>query len=91
MVLPKAIREMARIDAGDKLEVGYSGGMIVLRKAEPLDSTRIRRLLREGRKMPELTADDAVAVRDALQRVRNRAAAIKSTCWCCANSGAFQF
>lgn len=72
-VLPKAIREMARIEAGDELEVGYSGGMIVLRKPEPLDTMRVRRLLKEGRKLPEMDDAGASAVSDAIQRVRRRA------------------
>lgn len=73
MVLPKAIREMARIGAGDQLEVGYSGGMIVLRKPEPLDDAKVRRLLNEGRKLPELSARDEAEVAAAVERVRRRA------------------
>jgi bifunctional DNA-binding transcriptional regulator/antitoxin component of YhaV-PrlF toxin-antitoxin module len=73
MVLPKAIREMARIEAGDELEVGYSGGMVVLRKPEPLDTARIRHLLKEGRKLPEMTPADEDAVAGAIGRVRRRA------------------
>jgi AbrB family looped-hinge helix DNA binding protein len=72
-VLPKAIREMARLEAGDELEVGYSGGMIVLRKPEPLNTARVRHLLKEGRKLPEITAGDEAAVADAIARVRRRA------------------
>jgi antitoxin PrlF len=72
MVLPKSIREMARLDVGDELEVGYSGGMIVLRKPEPLSTTRVRRLLKEGRKLPEMAAEDDAAVADAVTRVRRR-------------------
>ena len=73
MVLPKAIREMARIEAGDELEVGYSGGMIVLRKPTPLDTARVRHLLKEGRKLPEMTAEDEATVAEAVGRVRRRA------------------
>lgn len=73
MVLPKSIREMARLDVGDELEVGYSGGMIVLRKPEPLNATRVRRLLKEGRKLPEMAAGNETAVADAVTRVRHRA------------------
>lgn len=73
MVLPKAIRELARIEAGDELEVGYSGGMIVLRKPEPLNATRVRSLLREGRMLPGMTSTDEAAVADAVERVRRRA------------------
>lgn len=72
-VLPKAIREMARIEAGDELEVGYSGGMIVLRKPEPMDTRRVRKLLKEGRRLPELDDEGAASVADAIDRVRHRA------------------
>jgi AbrB family looped-hinge helix DNA binding protein len=72
MVIPKSVRMMARIEAGDELEIGYSGGMIVLRKPEPLDAARVRRLLKEGRKLPEMTAADETEVAEALTRVRRR-------------------
>lgn len=72
-VLPKAIRDMARLEPGDELEVGYSGGMIILRKPLPLDTRRVRRYLKEGRKLPEMTDDDREAVNDAIRRVRRRA------------------
>ena len=45
LVIPKALRKMAEIEEGDELDVGFSGGMIVLRKPEPLDAGRVRRLL----------------------------------------------
>lgn len=72
MVLPKSIRAMARLNAGDELEVGYSGGMIVLRKPEPLNAARVKRLLREGRKLPEMTPQDEGSVAEAVTRVRRR-------------------
>jgi len=73
MVLPKAIREMARIDTGDELEVGFYGGMIILRKPEPLNTAKVRRLLKEGRKLPEIQMEDEAAVAAAVARVRRRA------------------
>lgn len=73
MVIPKAVRAMARIAPGDELEVGYSGGMIVLRKPVPLDGDRIRRLLKEGRRLPEYSERDAREVDAAIKRVRRRA------------------
>jgi AbrB family looped-hinge helix DNA binding protein len=73
IVLPKAIREMARIEAGNELEIDYSGGMIVLRKPEALDTVRVRQLLKEGRKLPAMTTDDEAAVADAIGRIRRRA------------------
>ena len=35
-VIPEAIREMARIRPGDQLDVGYCGGLIVMRKSMPV-------------------------------------------------------
>ena len=43
-VIPEAIREMARIKAGDELDVGYSGGLIVMRKHRALTPARVRSL-----------------------------------------------
>jgi AbrB family looped-hinge helix DNA binding protein len=71
-VIPEAIREMARIKAGDELDVGYSGGLIVLRKRRSLTAARIHSLLLAGRDLPEMKAKDEAAVSRAIQRVRNR-------------------
>lgn len=73
VVLPKALREMAKISEGDTLEVGLAGGLFVLRKPEPLDSKKVRHLLREGRKLPVLAEEDSDSVAAAIQRVRSRA------------------
>ncbi len=35
-VIPEAIREQARIKAGDQLDVGYANGLIVMRKRKAL-------------------------------------------------------
>lgn len=72
-MLPKALREMARIGEGDELEVGFSGGMLVLRKPEPLDTAKVRRLLKEGRKLPQFSDESAAVVDAAINRVRRRA------------------
>jgi len=71
-VIPHAIREMARIKAGDQLDVGYSGGLIVMRKRQPLTPARVRELLLQGRGLPQMTAKDEAAVAAAVQRVRRR-------------------
>jgi AbrB family looped-hinge helix DNA binding protein len=42
-VIPKAIRKLARIKAGDQLDVGYSGGLIVMRKRQSLTPARVPR------------------------------------------------
>jgi AbrB family looped-hinge helix DNA binding protein len=71
-VIPEAIREQARIKAGDQLEVGYSGGLIVMRKRRGLTPARVRALRLGGRQLPVMTARDEASVASALQRVRGR-------------------
>jgi AbrB family looped-hinge helix DNA binding protein len=71
-VIPEAIREMARIKAGDQLDVGYSGGLIVMRKRQPLTPARVRSLLLGGRDLPAMSGQDEAAVAAAVQRVRRR-------------------
>lgn len=72
-VIPSAVREMAHIRAGDELDVGFAGGMIVMRKRRPLTPERVRSLLREGRRLPPMTPQDSAAVNGAVGRVRRRA------------------
>ena len=74
-VIPEAIREQARIKSGDELDVGYSGGLIVMRKRRALTPSRVRSLLLAGRELPAMTAKDEASVTRALQRVRSRIAA----------------
>lgn len=62
----------ARIKPGDQLEVGYSGGLIVMRKRRALTPARVRSLLLGGRDLPELTGQDETAVAAAVQRTRRR-------------------
>lgn len=71
-VIPLAIREMAQVAAGDELEVGYFGGMIIMRKREPLTPTKIRSLLLAARRLPEMEDADALAVERVVNRVRRR-------------------
>lgn len=74
-VIPSPIREMARIKTGDQLDVGYSGGLIVMRKRQPLTPSRVRALLLAGRNLPQMTAKDEESVAKAISRVRRRAKA----------------
>jgi AbrB family looped-hinge helix DNA binding protein len=71
-VIPQAIREMARIKVGDQLDVGYTGGLIVMRKRQALTPSGIRALLLGGRDLPEMTDKDETAVAAAIRRVRRR-------------------
>ncbi len=70
MVIPEAIRDQARIRAGDELDVGFAGGLVVLRKRRPLTPARVRALLRAGRSLPVLTDTDEAAVARAVHRIR---------------------
>ena len=71
-VIPEAIRELARIKPGDQLDVGYSGGLIVMRKRRALTPARVRSLLLGGRDLPEMTGKDETVVAAAVQRLRRR-------------------
>jgi AbrB family looped-hinge helix DNA binding protein len=73
MVIPEAVREQARIRPGDEVDVGYTNGLIILRKRRPLTPSRVRALLRGSKELPELTPKDEDAVAQAVQRVRRRA------------------
>ncbi len=72
MVIPEAVREQARIRAGDEVEIGYTNGLVVLRKRRPLTPSRIRALLLSGNSLPGLTPKDEAAAARAVQRVRSR-------------------
>jgi AbrB family looped-hinge helix DNA binding protein len=73
MVIPEAIREQARISPGDEVEIGYTNGLIVLRKRRTLTPACVRSLLRTGSNLPRLSPKDEDAVADTVQRVRRRA------------------
>src|SRR5260221_14070523 len=72
MVIPEAIREQARIRAGDQLEVGYCSGLIVIGKRKGLSPARVRALLLPGRARPALNPRGGANVSGALQRVGGR-------------------
>lgn len=72
MVIPEAIREQARIKSGDKLDVGYANGLIVLRKRRAMTPARVRSLLLAGRDLPEMTPANEAVVARTVQRVRSR-------------------
>ncbi|NQU10903.1 AbrB/MazE/SpoVT family DNA-binding domain-containing protein [bacterium] len=73
MVIPEAVRDQARIRAGDEVEIGYANGLVVLRKRRPLTPARVRALLLAGSELPSLSPKEEAAVARALQRVRGRA------------------
>lgn len=63
------------------MDVGYANGLIVLRKRRPLTPARVRSLLRSGRELPEMSAEDEVSVSHAVRRVRNRIHAPADFLW----------
>ena len=71
-VIPEAIREQARIKAGDQLDVGYANGLIVMRKRRALTPARVRSLILAGRELPEMTSRDEAVVTRIIERVRSR-------------------
>jgi AbrB family looped-hinge helix DNA binding protein len=72
MVIPEAIREQARLRKGDELDVGYANGLIVMRKRQPLNAARVRKMLLAGSRLPEMTSEDEAAVERAIQQVRRQ-------------------
>ena len=72
MVIPEAVREQARIQPGDEVDIGYANGLVVLRKRRPMTPARVRLLLRAGGELPQLSPRDEDAVAGAVQRARRR-------------------
>jgi AbrB family looped-hinge helix DNA binding protein len=71
-VIPESIREQARLKTGDKLDVGYINGLVVLRKHVPMTPAQARALIFSGRELPAQTAEDETHVQEAVAAVRRR-------------------
>lgn len=71
-VIPEAIRDQARLRPGDKLEVGYVNGLVILRKRVAMTPAKARALILSGRDLQEATTKDEVEVQDAIETVRRR-------------------
>jgi bifunctional DNA-binding transcriptional regulator/antitoxin component of YhaV-PrlF toxin-antitoxin module len=72
VVLPSELRETAQLKPGDTLEAQYFKGTIVLRKHRPLTPEQCAALLERSRSQAKPTAEDDVAVEEALREVRAR-------------------
>jgi AbrB family looped-hinge helix DNA binding protein len=70
LVIPEALREQARLQQGDQVDIGYCDGLIVLRKRQPLTPARVRALLGGGRHLPEMTPADSGEVSEMIRAVR---------------------
>lgn len=72
MVIPEPIRKAGRFRSGDKLDVGYVNGLVVVRKRQPLSQADARALILAGRQLPEQSEADREAVAEAIKTVRQR-------------------
>ena len=72
IALPTELRENAQLKPGDKLDVGYVNGLVVLRKHRPLALAEARALILSGRELPEMTEADAEEVAAVIKSVRRR-------------------
>ncbi len=76
LVIPESIREQARLRQGDKVDIGYTDGLVVLRKRVPLSSAQVRTMLVGGNDLPELAPTDeqevAAVVTEARKARRRR-------------------
>ena len=72
IVIPDVIRKQAHIGAGDEMDIGYSNGLIVMRKRKPLTPAQIRSLLLSENDLPALSPESEASVTSVVERVRKR-------------------
>jgi AbrB family looped-hinge helix DNA binding protein len=72
ITLPKELREDAQLKPGDRLELQLYKGTIVVRKHQPLSPEECAALLEQSRSQPKPTAEDDLAVEEAIREVRAR-------------------
>ena len=70
IALPAELRENAQLRPGDTLDVQIYKGTIVLRKNQPLTPQQCAALLERSRSQSKPTADDDLAVEQAVREVR---------------------
>jgi AbrB family looped-hinge helix DNA binding protein len=70
LVIPESIREQARLRQGDKVDIGFADGLVVLRKRLPLSPARVRAMLAGGDELPEAAPADEKEVADLVAEVR---------------------
>jgi bifunctional DNA-binding transcriptional regulator/antitoxin component of YhaV-PrlF toxin-antitoxin module len=72
LALPAELRENAQLQPGDTLDVQFYKGSIVLRKCHPLTPDQCAALLERSRSQPKPTAEDDLAVEQAIKTVRTQ-------------------
>ena len=70
IALPAELRENAQLRPGDTLDVQIYKGTIVLRKNKPVTPEQCAALLERSRSQSRPTADDDLAVEQAVRKVR---------------------
>ncbi len=70
LVIPEALREQARLRQGDKVDLGFADGLIVMRKRQPLTASRVRALLSRSRRLPPSTPKDEEIVTKMVRESR---------------------
>ena len=70
LVIPESIREQARLRQGDKVDIGFADGLVVLRKRLPLSSAQVRAMLAGGDELPVAAPADEQEVADVVTEVR---------------------
>jgi AbrB family looped-hinge helix DNA binding protein len=70
LVIPESIREQARLRQGDKVDIGFTDGLVVLRKRLPLSSAQVRAMLAGGDGLPQSTPADEQEVAGVVAEVR---------------------
>ncbi len=55
LVIPESIREQARLQQGDQVDIGFVDGLVVLRKRLRLSASQVRAMLAGGGELPDVT------------------------------------
>lgn len=69
-MIPESIREQARLRQGDKVDIGFADGLVVIRKRLPLSSAQVRAMLTGGGDLPDLTPAASAEVAGEIEAVR---------------------
>lgn len=72
IVIPDELRADAQLQPGDTLDAQFYKGTIVLRKRQPLTAEQCAALLERSRSQPKPTAEDDLAVEQAIREVRSQ-------------------
>ncbi len=70
ITLPPELRENARLQPGDTLDVQFYKGSIVLRKHQPLTPEQCATLLERSRSQPKPSPADDAAVEQTVREAR---------------------